>query len=180
MKIVIVYESMFGNTRVVADAIAKGLGPENQTVVIPVGQARVSLLDGAALVVAGGPTHVHGMTRASTRKGAVDVARRPGSGLTVDPGAEGPGLREWLAGQRQDGIPAAAFDTRLEGPAVLTGRASKEIARLLRQHGYTLLASPESFLVTRDNKLRPGEEDRAFDWGQALAGKVAAASSAPG
>ncbi len=179
MKIVIVYESMFGNTRVVADAIAKGLGPGHDTAVVPVTGAEVGLLDGADLVVVGGPTHVHGMSRASTRKGAADVGRKPGSGLAVEPGAEGPGLREWFAGLHQDGVPAAAFDTRLEGLAMFTGRASKGIARLLRQHGFTLLARPESFLVTGHNLLRAGEEDRALAWGRMLAAKVAGVKAAP-
>jgi hypothetical protein len=117
------------------------------------------------------------MGRASSRKGAADVARKPGSGLTAEPGAEGPGLREWFAGQRQDGMQAATFDTRLEGPAVLTGRASKGIARLLREHGFTVVARPESFLVTSDNQLRAGEQDHARAWGSKLAGKVAAAAT---
>jgi flavodoxin len=63
MKTVIVYESMYGNTRVIADAIAQGLGPECEAVVVPVSQARPQLLDGADLVVVGGPTHVHGSGR---------------------------------------------------------------------------------------------------------------------
>ena len=67
---------------------------------------------------------------------------------------------------------AAAFDTRLAGPAMFTGSAAKGIARLLERHGLTLIAEAESFLVTTGNKLRPGEEDRAKEWGQALAAKV--------
>jgi Flavodoxin len=176
MKVLIVYESMFGNTHVVADAIAHGFGTGNDTVVVPVAQAQVGLLDGADLLVVGGPTHVHGMSRANTRKGAADVARKPGSGRTLEAGAEGPGLREWFVGQRQDGMRAAAFDTRLEGPAVFTGRASKGIARLLREHGCTLVARPESFLVTRDNQLCPGEQERARVWGEKLAAMVVAAA----
>jgi len=101
-KTVIVYESMFGNTRALADAIAKGLGPENHTVAVPVAQAGLRLLEGAGLVVAGGPTHVHGMSRANTRKGAADVAGKPGRGLKIEPGAQGPGLRDWFALQRRD------------------------------------------------------------------------------
>ncbi|HUA31869.1 MAG TPA: flavodoxin [Streptosporangiaceae bacterium] len=173
MRVVIVYESMFGNTRVVADAIAAGFGPGNDTVVIPVTEAGDGLLEGADLLVVGGPTHVHGLSRANTRKGAADVARKPGSRVTAEPGADGPGLREWFAAQRQHGMRAVAFDTRLEGPAVLTGRASKGITRLIREHGFTLLAPAESFLVTKDNALRAGEQERAREWGGKLAGKAA-------
>ncbi len=174
MKTVIVYESMYGNTRQIAEAIAGGLGPENETVVVPVAQARPELLDGADLVVAGGPTHVHGMSRAATRRGAAEVTRKPGSELALDPGAEGPGLRDWFAGLGRVNVPAAAFDTRYEGLAVMTGQASKGIARLLRQHGFTVVARPESFLVTRDNRLRAGEKDRAWDWGRGLSSKIVA------
>jgi hypothetical protein len=178
MKTVIVYESMFGNTRVIADAIGRGLGPENETVVVPVAQARPELLAGADLVVVGGPTHIHGMSRASTRKGAATAARKPGSGLTLDPGADGPGLRDWFAALGQVGAAAAAFDTRLEGVGVFTGRASKGIARLLRRHGFTMAAPPESFLIIKGNQLRAGEKDRAWKWGHELSHHAAAATVA--
>jgi Flavodoxin len=182
MKAVIVYESMYGNTRVIADAIGQGFGPDHDTVVLPVAQARPELLAGADLVVVGGPTHLHGMSRASTRKGAVKAAGQPGSGLTLDPGADGPGLRDWFAALGQADTAAAAFDTRLGGPGTFTGRASKGIARLLRRHGFTLAAKPESFLVTKHDQLRAGEQDRARDWGRRLASQAvtnAAAASHP-
>jgi hypothetical protein len=57
---------------------------------------------------------------------------------------------------------------------MLTGQASKGITRLLRQHGFTMVAEPESFLVTKENQLRAGEEERAWDWGRQLSSKVAA------
>jgi hypothetical protein len=174
MRAVIVYESMYGNTRLIADAIARGLGPESETVVVPVSEARPELLDRADLVVVGGPTHAHGMSRAATRKSAVQAADKPGSRLTLDPGAEGPGLRDWFDGLDQGSGTAAAFDTRLGGPAILTGQASKGIARLLRKHGLTLAAGPESFLVTKDNRLQPGEEHRAQAWGRQLASRPVA------
>jgi hypothetical protein len=169
MRAVIVYESMYGNTRLIADAIARGLGPESETVVVPVGEARPELLDRADLVVVGGPTHAHGISRAATRKSAAQAANKPGSRLTLDPGAEGPALRDWFDGLDQVSGTAAAFDTRFAGPAILTGQASKGIARLLRKHGLTLAAGPESFLVTKDNRLQPGEEYRARAWGRQLA-----------
>src|SRR5262249_42967616 len=98
MRVVIVYESMCGITQLIADAIAKGLGPGNRVNVVPVAQADRDLLDGADLVVAGGPTHVHGMSRARSRASAVEMAHKDGNHLTLDPSADGPGLRDWLAG----------------------------------------------------------------------------------
>jgi len=74
---------------------------------------------------------------------------------------------------------AAAFDTRLAAPVMFTGRASKGIAALLRQHGLMLLAPAESFLVTKENVLRPGEEDRAQDWGRELAAMLSPAQARP-
>ena len=175
MRAVIVYESMYGNTHLVADAVADGLASVYQVDVVPVVRADPQVIDGADLVVVGGPTHAHGMTRASTRQAAIADAHTPDSPLSVDPDAEGPGLREWF-----DALPSlptfgAAFDTRVDLPSVLTGRASKAIARRLRQHGLTLLVEPESFLVTKQNQLEPGEADRARDWGARLAGMAAPA-----
>jgi len=72
-----------------------------------------------------------------------------------------------------------AFDTRLSGPAPFTGRASKAITRLLGQHGFAVLAAPESFLVTRDNKLRPGQTVRAEEWGRSLAARLPSATLRP-
>jgi flavodoxin len=172
MRAVVIYESMYGNTHVIADAIARGLEPGNEVTVVPVGGAKRELLDGADLVVVGGPTHLHGMSRTSTRKGAVKQEHEHPGQLTLDAAAEGPGLRAWFSSLGRVSASAAAFDTRFGGPAAFTGRAGKGIARLLRRHGLTLIAEAESFLVTTENTLRPGEEDRAQEWAEQLAGKV--------
>lgn len=173
MRAVIVYESMYGNTHLIADAIAEGMGPGNEVTVIPVSAVTRELLDGADLVVAGGPTHVHGMSRASTRKAAVEQAGKPGGQLVLDDSAtaDGPGMRDWLGSLGQVSSSGAAFDTRIAGPAAVTGRASKGIAKLLRQHGLSLLAPPASFLVSKESVLQPGEEARAREWGRELAGR---------
>jgi flavodoxin len=175
MHALIVYESMYGNTHSIAEAIARGLGSGNDVTVVPVGGATRELLDGSDLIVVGGPTHVHGMSHARTRQAAVEEARKDGSHLTLDPDAQGPGLRDWFGSLGRMSARATAFDTRLAAPVMFTGRASKGIAALLRQHGLTLLAPAESFLVTKDNELRPGEEDRAEDWGRELAAMLAPA-----
>lgn len=174
MRAVVVYESMYGNTRSIADAIASGMAPGNDVEVVPVAKAGRELLEGAGLVVVGGPTHVHGMSRPSTRKGAADAAGKPGSQLQLVPGAQGPGLRDWFDSLGQVSASAVAFDTRLAGPVVFTGRASSGIRALLVRHGFTVVAEPESFLVSKENTLRPGQEDRARAWGAQLAAKLAA------
>ena len=163
MRAVVVYESMYGNTHLVADAIANGLIDVADVDVVPVGQATPELLANADFVVVGGPTHVHGMSRASTRKVAVEAVQKAEE-LALDRDAPGPGLREWFDSLPQFSGKAAAFDTRADAPAVVTGRASKGIARQLRRHGFKLLAPPESFLVTKTNELVAGEVARAEIW----------------
>lgn len=169
MRAVVIYESMYGNTHLVADAIGAGLGSGFEVSVVPVSAASPAVLAGADLVVVGGPTHVRGMSRASTRKAAVQAADKPVSPLKVEPDAPGPGLREWFGSLGRYPVRAAAFDTRLDAPAALTGRASKRTARLLRAHGFAVVAEPESFLVTKQDRLEPQETTRAREWGARLA-----------
>jgi menaquinone-dependent protoporphyrinogen IX oxidase len=174
MRNVVVYESEYGNTHLIAKAIAEGLRASGETIVVPVGEADAALAEHADLVVVGGPTHAHGMSRASTRKGAIDAARKPGSTLVLDDAAAGPGLREWFDATKWVITNAAAFDTRADMAAVLSGRASKGIAHNLRRHGATLVAEPESFFVTKENTLESGEKDRARAWGAELLRRVEA------
>src|SRR5947207_2433055 len=169
MKAVVVYESMYGNTHLIADAIGAGLRECAEVVVVPVQEADAALVGGADLLVVGGPTHAHGISRTSTRKAAIDATHKDGSALTADPDAEGLGLRDWFASLPTLEMRAAAFDTRLDAPVVFTGRASKGIARALRQHRCSLIAEPESFLVTKATQLEPDEEARAHRWGASLA-----------
>ena len=70
MRAVIVCESMFGSTKKVAEAIAEGLADCAEVSVVPVTSADAHILDGADLVVVGGPAHHHGMSRPSTGKRA--------------------------------------------------------------------------------------------------------------
>ena len=148
MGAVIVCESMFGCTTKVAEAIAEGLADRAEVSVVPVTSDDAHILDGADLVVVGGPTHTHGTSRPGTRKMAGKLARKPGVEVELVPGAvSGPGVREWLASPGRLEVADAAFDTRLQGPPAFTGRASKSIRRLLAHHGARIAASPESFLA---------------------------------
>ncbi len=170
MKVTIVYESMFGGTRAIAEAIGNGCGPRADVEVVNVTHADARKVDGTDLLVVGGPTHAWGMSRPSTRKGAPGYRDKPGSDLVLEPGADtGPGVREWLTGLGQAHADAAAFDTRLRAPSAITGRASRGIKRQLSKHGLTMITRPESFLVTKQNHLVEGEIDRAWAWGSHLA-----------
>jgi hypothetical protein len=152
-----------------ADAIGEGLSFGNEVEVVPIAHASQELVDGAELVVVGGPTQRHGMSRGKTQQAAVGAAHKPGSGLDLDPDAEGPGLRDWFDSLRPGKTNAAAFDTRIDAPAVITGRASKGISRQLRHHGFREITEPMSFLVTKDSNLAPGQQTSGRQWGGQLA-----------
>ena len=172
VRALIIYESMFGNTHAIADAIAKGLEPLDNVVVVPMGEAGRERVGDADLLVVGGPTHFHGMSRPRTRRWAAATAQKSKSDLVLDRDAKGPGVRDWLRSLGQSHTKFAAFDTRFEGPAVLRGRASRPISRKLRKHGFEMMAKPESFFVNLENHLEPGEEARAQEWGKRLAARV--------
>jgi hypothetical protein len=177
MRALVVYESMYGNTHAVAVDIAAGLRATHEVTLVPVTRASRELVAVADLIVAGSPTHLHGMPTASSRRMAVETARKKASGLIVDPDADSPGLRAWLEGLNAENALAASFDTRLSGVPVITGRASWGIAHLLSSHGCHLLVPPESFLVSKQNTLLKGETAHARAWG-ALIGETARAAYA--
>jgi len=177
MKALVVYESVYGNSRAIAEAVAEGLG--EGTVVMPVHEAGDRAAE-AQLLVAGGPTHLHGLSTARSRRVAADGAREDGA-TTIDPSADAePGLRTWLRDlpHRDDGL-GAAFDTRLDKAPWFTGVAARGIAKRLRHRGYDVLAT-ESFLVQdAEGPLEVGELDRARAWGEQLAQRLPAAAGVP-
>jgi hypothetical protein len=169
VRAVIVYESMFGSTRVIAEAIAEGFGVEADVRMFGVADADPKVIEDVDLLVVGGPTQAWGMSWPSTRRGARLHVNKPGSGLALEPGADtGPGVREWLATVGQVHSLAAAFDTRIKSPVLLTGRASKGISRELVRHGLSVVVPPESFFVDKKSHLLAGESDRARGWGKQL------------
>ncbi len=175
MRALIVYESIYGNTHVVANHIAEGLREHFDVDVVPVGEATAARVAAADLLVVGGPTHIHGMSSTRSRQAGRDAAQKPGHEIDLDPDAEGEGLRDWF-----HVLPAtapraaAAFDTRYDATAVLTGRASRGIGGRLTELGFHLVAQPESFLVDKENHLLAGESDRAETWAASLVAHVPA------
>jgi hypothetical protein len=178
MYALIVYESMYGNTHVVADRIADGLHAAFEVTVVPVGDATDELLAGADLLVCGGPTHAHSLSGDVSRRAAIEAAHDDEADLELDLAAAGPGLREWFHGFEHRQLSAAAFDTRVDGAPASTGRASLGIAHRLRRHGYDVVAPAESFLVDAHSHLLPGEAERAVQWGASLAA-IAAVEGQP-
>jgi hypothetical protein len=166
MTALVVYESIYGNTRAVADAVAEGLGDAR---VLTVHEASEHA-EHADLLVVGGPTHVHGLASTRSREAGVEAAHKNGGAHVETDATEEPGLRAWLHDlPGGDHAKAAAFDTRLDKSPWITGAASRGIAKRLRRHGYDVV-SRESFLVGgSEGPLAEGELDRAREWGATLA-----------
>lgn len=137
MKALVVYDSRSGYTEAIARAIGDALAGPLEVTVARVGEPVTHDLTELALLVVGGPTEAHGAT---------------------------PAMREWLdglAGSALRGIPAAAFDTRLHWPKLLSGSAAELIAARLRKEGCHLVAKPESFMVQGKENPAPGPDELA-------------------
>lgn len=162
-RALVVYESMFGNTHAVADAVAEGLRESLEVEVLEVEEAPLEVADDVDLVVVGGPTHAFSMSRPSTRKSAGEQGADPTA-------AAHSGIREWVSGVvARKGLATATFDTRIAKPH-LPGSAAKSAERKLKRRGFAELAHPESFYVTdTSGDLLEGELDRARAWGAELA-----------
>lgn len=146
MNVLIVFDSKFGNTRKVAEAIGAGLSDSN---VVRLRSADESIeTTGVDVLVVGGPTQAHGASQ--TLKAAL-----------------GQFSKGTLAGTR-----TATFDTRFRLPRVLTGSAAGSAEAVLKRAGGIPASAPESFFVTRDDPpvLEPGELERAAAWGRTLVG----------
>lgn len=143
MNALVLYESRFGNTERVAEAIALVLQesmPTRLAAVADVEDCAVAL-QGVSLLVVGGPTHKHGVS--TTLKETLAC----------------------LADHALDGVKAATFDTRAHGPRVVTGSAAVGLERFLRKHGAWIVVPPASFLVgATEGPLDPGELEHARAW----------------
>jgi flavodoxin-like protein len=171
MKALVVYESMYGNTAAVGDAIAASLRARGLDVEAgPVSRIDPQEAAEVDVLVVGGPTHVHGMSSSRTRKTAADDDKNTFAEPTLEPG-----LRDWVR-QLPPGRSrlAAAFDTRIDKPVILTGSAAKGIGRRLKGRGFRLVAQPECFLVSTENRLLDGEVERAKTWGREVAQRASA------
>ncbi len=168
MRALVVYESMFGNTREIAAAIADGLRTTAEVDVVEVGAAPLRPPADVDLLVVGGPTHAFGMSRPTTRQ---DAGKQAGEQPLV---SRGIGIREWLEALDRPArtVRAAAFDTRVRPPR-LPGSAARAADRRLRHAGLLIVSPPESFWVAgTPGPLRDGETDRARTWAAGLAGSL--------
>ena len=172
MKALVVYESIFGNTKTIAEAIARGLSASFETALAEVASAPEDVGD-IDLVVVGGPTHAFSMSRPTTRESGRHQAEEQG----LDPVSDTIGIREWLNGAAgRSGTMAATFDTGAGKLGFISaGSAAKGADKRLDHLGFRMLADPQQFLIQMvDGKtfLKDGEEARAEAWGAEL-GRVA-------
>ena len=146
MKALVVYDSVFENTAIVARAIAAGVSGEVQHV----RDAVPGAASGLDLLIVGSPTHGGRATP------AIDTYLKaiPSSAL--------------------EHVRVAAFDTRIIAterafPLRLLmnviGYAAPKIAKALRAKGGELITPPAGFIVEdKEGPLRSGEAARASAW----------------
>jgi flavodoxin len=155
MKVMIIYDSFFGNTEKVAMEIGKALGPGRDVAVLRVSEARHEALKGLKLLVVGSPTR----------------AFKPTGAITSF-------LKRILPGSLKD-VNVAAFDTRVVLEEVNSrllhvlagwfGYAAKPIADRLVKKGGNLSAKPEGFFVGgTEGPLKEGELKRTAAWAKTI------------
>jgi flavorubredoxin len=153
MKSLVIYDSQYGNTRLLAEAIMQVLEEYGEVRLVRASDADPDIVTDVDLLVMGGPTIAHGLS--AEMKNLLEAA-------------------ESLAAPVSELHPsrpvALAFDTRINWPIWLSGSAADKIARVLTRMGCRMLADPASFIVaSRDGPLAEGEKERAIAWiGMAL------------
>ena len=139
MKAFIIYDSRYGNTEQIAQAISDGLtGDVNVVRASDVDPSKLKTCD---LLILGSPTH-----GGLPMEGVYNLLKTP---LALE------------------GVSVAAFDTRTKWS--LFGYAAPKIAKGLQRNGGTLIVPPEGFLVLgMHGPLKDGELERAKKWAQHL------------
>lgn len=144
MKTLIVYDSNYGNTKLIADEIAQELSPNAKAVAVK--NISNDELDQIDLIVVGSP--INGW--------------RPTQNIL------------WFLyklNSHNKGIKAAAFDTRIK--TFFSGNAAKKIARALSDRGFLMIGNPQGFYVNgKEGPLLQGEIQRARSWAKNLREQV--------
>ena len=155
MKALVVYDSVWGNTEKIAQAIGGALGAAGETETVRVGDVTPGQVLGAQILVVGSPTQKF------TALGSISklLKRIPNGGL--------------------EGTKVTAFDTRfspsdtdsriLKVLAGIFGYAAEPIAGRLVKKGGQLIVPPEGFIVKgTEGPLKDGELERAADWAREI------------
>ena len=146
MKTPVVYDSLYGNTKAVAQAIGDALPGE--VAVIYVKEASASGLEAYDLLVAGAPTH------------------------GAKPSPDMQAFLDQIGARALEGVKVAAFDTRMTVKLItMFGTAAPKIAKVLVERGGTQAGKPTGLFVTGgEGPLKDGELSRAASWAKGLAG----------
>jgi len=145
MRALVVYDSVYGNTEEIAEAIGGAIiGGEVR--VLRAGEVGPPELENISLLVVGAPTQG---------------------------GRATPAIRDFLdrvSKAEINGVDAAAFDTRVASRvAKIFGYAAGKIVGSLKKKGANLVAEPEGFFVEgTKGPLTEGELERAAAWGKGL------------
>lgn len=152
MRALIVYDSAYGNTERIAQAIGSAIGGEVR--LARAGEVDPSELASLDLLVVGSPTQ----------------GFRPTKPLQA--------LIDSLPTDALQNIRVAAFDTRMPEAEVgrglrlimkVGGYAAPRIAKALEKKGAKLVRPPEGFIVKgREGPLAEGELERAADWAKGI------------
>jgi flavodoxin len=146
MKVLVVYDSLYGNTERIARAIAGAIGPSGEVRMLHAGQAGKSDLEGVGLLFIGSPTQ---------------------GGQATKPVQD---FLDKIPAGALDNMRVAPFDTQLKSKLVrVFGYAAGRIEKALIEKGGTLAASPGLFQVKgRTGPLADGEEARAAAWAKGI------------
>jgi flavodoxin len=155
MNTFVVYDSQFGNTERIAQAIADTLHEFGQASAVRVDPAHPVSFQGVDLLILGCPTQGFRPTQAMQS------------------------LLGNVSYQSLSGLAVACFDTRFRG-FLWKSSAAPRMARQLRTMGVEPLVPPESFFVQamkKEGPLLPGEVERAAGWARMLREKYQASES---
>jgi flavodoxin len=145
MNTVIVYDSAFGNTEQIAQAIAGTFREDGQVRIVRVEHTHPLYLHDVDLLVLGCPTQ----------------KRRPTPAMRS--------LLEYIPAEALNRLAVACFDTRFSQSSRITGSAARWMARKLSKRGASHLLPGESFLVKGTHgPLENGEVERAISWARML------------
>jgi len=149
MKSQIVYCSHSGITKQLAEAIGDALAPRGTVEVVPVASAAPMIGADVDLLLIGSPTEAHGIPAEMRR------------------------FLDAIPADSVRGRAAAAFDTRLDWPRLLSGSAADGIAKQLTAKGARVADAHGSFIVTKEPGLAEGELERARAWATTVADALA-------
>ncbi len=151
MKVLVVYDSVYGNTKQIAQAIGKTLEAEHDIEVARAAEVKENQLLDLQVLFIGSPTHGGRFTEAIQDFLAV------------------------LSAQQQQVITIAAFDTRTCSKGIVGwlerrfGHAAPRIVEVLESQDKIFNGKQEGFIVTgRKGPLKEGEVERAEIWAKEI------------